>query len=77
MQAVMQIDDKLQLLIDIDDVIAFTRLGKATIYRKMQKKSKLYDASFPRPVDVCVKSNLWRYEDIKAWVSNRPMRSEA
>ena len=41
MQAVMQIDDKLQLLIDIDDVIAFTRLGKATIYRKMQKKSKL------------------------------------
>ena len=77
MQAVMQIDDKLQLLIDIDDVIAFTRLGKATIYRKMQKKGKLYDASFPRPVDVGVKSSLWRYEDIKAWVSNRPMRSAA
>lgn len=62
---------------NIDDVIAFTRLGKATIYRKMQKKSKLYDASFPRPVDVGVKSNLWCYEDIKAWVSNRPMRSAA
>ncbi len=77
MQAVMQIDDKLQLLIDIDDVIAFTRLGKATINRKMQKKSKLYDASFPRPVDVGVKTNLWRYEDVKAWVSNRPMRSAA
>ena len=77
MQAVMQIDDKLQLLIDIDDVIAFTRLGKATIYRKMQKSHKLYDASFPRPVDVGVNINLWRYEDIKAWVSNRPMRSAA
>ena len=62
MQAVMQIDDKLQLLIDIDDVIAFTRLGKATIYRKMQKKSKQY---------------VWRYEDIKSWVANRPTRSAA
>lgn len=77
MQAVMQIDDKLQLLIDIDDVIAFTRLGKATIYHKMQKKSKQYDASFPRPVDVGVKANLWRYEDIKSWVANRPTRSAA
>ena len=77
MQDVMHIDDKLQLLIDIDDLISFTRLGKATIYRKMQKKSKLYDASFPRPVDVGVKSNLWRYEDIKSWVANRPTRDAA
>ncbi|GEM_PF-5381657 len=78
MQAVMQIDDKLQLLIDIEDVCALTRLGQTSIYRKMNKRNKkLYDPSFPRPIDAGVRVNLWRYEDIKTWVANRPARDAA
>lgn len=77
MQAVMQIDDKLQLLIDIDDVSALTRLGQTSIYRKMNRKNRLFDPTFPQPIDAGVRVNLWRYEDIKAWVANRPKRNAA
>lgn len=70
MQAVMQIDDKLQLLIDIEDVSALTRLGQTSIYRKMNPKNKNFDPSFPRPVDAGVRVNLWRYDEIKSWVCN-------
>ena len=78
MKAEMRIDDKLQLLIDIEDVCSLTRLGQTSIYRKMNKKNKqMYDPSFPRPIDAGVRVNLWRYEDIKAWVANRPQCSVA
>ena len=70
MQTVMQIDDKLQLLIDIEDVSALTRLGQTSIYRKMNPKNKNFDPSFPRPVDAGVRVNLWRYDEIKSWVCN-------
>lgn len=77
MQAVMQIDDKLQLLIDIKDLCDLTRLSQTSIYRKMNKKNKQFDETFPRPVDIGVSSNYWRYEDVKRWIANRPMRSVA
>ena len=77
MQAVMQIDDKLQVLIDIEDVSALTRLGQTSIYRKLNKKSQHFDPSFPRPIDAGVRVNLWRYEEIKQWVANLPNRRAA
>lgn len=77
MKAEMNIDDKLQLLIDIDDLCELTRLSQSTIYRKMNPKDRRFDATFPMPVDIGVNNNFWRYEDVKNWVANRPMRVAA
>ncbi len=74
MQAVMTIDDKLQLLIDISDLCDLTRMSQTSIYRKMKKTNKLYDPSFPLPVDLGLKTNYWRYEDVKNWIANRPAK---
>ncbi len=75
MQAVSKIDEQFQLLLSIEDISALTRMGRATIYRKMDRKHRNFDPTFPRPIDVGVATTLWRYNDIKEWVLNRPCKA--
>lgn len=74
MEAVMQINGEMQLMIDKFKVAEICNMSVTTIFRKTNKRYSQYDPTFPLPVDAGVNTNLWRYKDIVEWVANRPSR---
>ncbi len=51
-------------LLDIKEVKKLTKLSENTIRRLIKQRK------FPSPVNVGVKVNRWREEDIKKWMKN-------
>ena len=74
MEAVMQINGEMQLMIDKFKVAEICNMSVKTIFRKTNKRYSRYDPTFPLPVDAGVNTNLWRYKDIVEWVANRPSK---
>ena len=58
-------------LVRLSELIELIRLGRSTIYDKMDPKSKRYDATFPRPVKIGVSAIAWRLTEIQIWVDSR------
>ena len=55
-------------LLTIAEVMGAVRLGRSTIYRRLQQNS------FPKPLDLGGKV-AWRRSDIEAWVASRGERT--
>lgn len=58
-------------LVRLSELIELIRLGRSTIYDKMDPKSKRYDATFPRPIKIGVSAIAWRLTEIQIWVDSR------
>lgn len=52
-------------LLRLPAVMAFTSLGKSSIYSKVQT------SEFPAPVRLSVRAVAWREEDVVEWVATR------
>ena len=50
-----------------------TRVGlsRSTIYDKISPKSKTYDPSFPKPIDLGERAVGWLEHEIDAWIQAR------
>jgi prophage regulatory protein len=55
-------------LIPIRDVIGFTSLSRASIYVRLNKKSRFYDSTFPRPIKLGRRS-AWDLGEIQVWIA--------
>lgn len=58
-------------LVRLSELTEIIRLGRSTIYDKMDPKSNRYDATFPRPVKIGVSAIAWRLTEIQIWVDSR------
>lgn len=46
-------------------------LSRSTIYEKMNKESRRYDVSFPKPIKLSNSAIGWLVCDIEHWLRNR------
>lgn len=52
-------------LIDLKEVLPRTRVGRATIYRWMEK------GQFPKPLKLSESMVRWREADLERWISEK------
>lgn len=58
-------------LILLPTVCKKIRLGKSTIYSKINPKSKYYDPSFPKSVKISDSRIAWIEEEINEWIRGK------
>jgi prophage regulatory protein len=55
------------------EVEAHTKLGRSTLYSKLNPKDRGYDPSFPIPVRISTGGGIrWLQSEIEAWIASRP-----
>jgi len=62
------------ILLRLSDVLHRTGLSRSTVYLKINRKSKYFDASFPRPVPLSsgIRGGVaWPLSEIEQWISSR------
>lgn len=61
-------------LIRLPDVIARTSLSRSSIYARLDRRSRSFDASFPRPVKLSAATRgsvAWVLQEIEGWIAGR------
>lgn len=58
-------------IMNIKDVIEFTRLSRSTIYELCNPKSEYFDASFPKQVKLTQNRVGWLAEEINDWIQSK------
>lgn len=65
-------------MLSIKDVIHYTGLSRSTIYEMIDEKSKRYDPTFPKKVQITAARVTWVASEIADWIntkiSERPMQ---
>ena len=62
------------ILIRLNDVLRRTGISRSSVYLKINKKSKYFDATFPRPVPLSsgIRGGVaWSLSEIEQWISSR------
>ncbi|WP_392563571.1 AlpA family phage regulatory protein [Orbus wheelerorum] len=55
----------------ISELVKFIGVSRSMIYLYLNKKSKYYNAEFPRPIKLSERSVGWKYEDIERFINSR------
>lgn len=63
--------DVMPQLIPLQEVIKYTGLSRATIYRLIDEKSDSYDPSFPKKVQISQVRIAWVASEISDWINNK------
>lgn len=63
--------DVMPQLIPLQEVIKYTGLSRATIYRLIDEKSDSYDPSFPKKVQLSQVRIAWVASEISDWINNK------
>lgn len=58
-------------LIPIAEVIKFTGLSRATIYRMIDEKSDHYDPTFPKKVQLSQVRIAWVASEVAEWIHHK------
>ena len=58
-------------IINIDAVIELTGLSRSTIYELINSKSKYYDATCPKKVNLTVNRVGWVAKEVNDWIESR------
>ena len=61
-------------IIRLPELINIVGYSRASIYNRINKKSKFYDANFPRPISLSStgKGSVgWLAEDVQVWLEAR------
>lgn len=68
MKAIYPTDYPLHKIINIRQVIECTGLSRSTIYEIMNPKSKYYDETFPKQVNLTTSRVGWLASEINDWI---------
>ncbi|WP_151830251.1 helix-turn-helix transcriptional regulator [Acinetobacter junii] len=55
-------------ILRLKEVIGFTGVSRSVIYEKLNKKSKSYDPSFPKPIKLSLNAVGWFEHEIIQWL---------
>lgn len=58
-------------LISINEVMKYTGLSRASIYRMNDETSKSYDATFPKKVQLSEVRVAWVASEIAEWINSK------
>lgn len=58
-------------IINLKQVILFTGISRATIYTMMDPKSKYYDKTFPKQVQLTIGRVGWSAFEIHQWIESK------
>ncbi|MDI4479538.1 AlpA family phage regulatory protein [Moraxella osloensis] len=58
-------------LIPLQEVIKYTGLSRATIYRLIDEKSDSYDPSFPKKVQLSQVRIAWVASEVADWINDK------
>ncbi len=61
----IQQNETVPRLLKLDEVMNMTGLSKSSVYHQMNK------GTFPRPINIGVKSVAWLETDIQLWIKNK------
>lgn len=61
----------MQSILRISDLVKMIGLSRSMIYLYLNKKSKYYNAEFPRPIKLSERAIGWKYEDVINYVNTR------
>lgn len=64
-------NNNLTKIIRLRELIQVIGLSRSTIYEKLNKASRRYDASFPAPIKLSNCAIGWRISDVDAWITER------
>jgi len=59
-------------LLRCKEVLALTKLSRATLYAKLAPSDPSSDKTFPVPIRVGARSVRWLASEIDAWIASRP-----
>ncbi len=59
-------------VIRLEELLRLVALGRATVYDRINPKSKRFDPSFPRPIKLGAASVGWSLNEVMAWIAARP-----
>lgn len=59
-------------VIRLKELLRLIALSRATVYERINPKSKRFDPSFPRPIKLGAASVGWSLNDVMAWIAARP-----
>lgn len=62
--------------IDKEQVIAFFKLNKTLIHKKLDPDSEEYDESFPEPIYISPRKPVWLLSELTAWQENLKAKRE-
>nr|WP_282849108.1 AlpA family phage regulatory protein [Moraxella osloensis] len=63
--------DVMPQLIPLQEVIKYTGLSRATIYRLIDEKSDSYDPSFPKKVQLSQVRIAWVASEVADWINDK------
>ncbi|MCX0428574.1 MULTISPECIES: helix-turn-helix transcriptional regulator [Aeromonas] len=59
-------------VIRLKELLRLIALSRATVYDRINPKSKRFDPSFPRPIKLGAASVGWSLNEVMAWIAERP-----
>ncbi|OEC51251.1 MULTISPECIES: AlpA family transcriptional regulator [unclassified Aeromonas] len=59
-------------VIRLKELLRLIALSRATVYDRINPKSKRFDPSFPRPIKLGAASVGWSLNEVMAWIAARP-----
>ncbi|WP_245193997.1 helix-turn-helix transcriptional regulator [Aeromonas jandaei] len=59
-------------IIRLKELLQLIALSRATVYDRLNPKSKRFDPSFPRPIKLGAASVGWSLNEVMAWIAARP-----
>lgn len=59
-------------IISLKELLQLIALSRATVYDRLNPKSKRFDPSFPRPIKLGAASVGWSLNEVMAWIAARP-----
>lgn len=59
------------VIINLRAVIKKTAMSRSTIYSKGDKKHRLYDSTFPKPIKLSARGIGWVESEVNAWIESR------
>lgn len=62
---------RMNQIIRLKEVIAFTGISRSAIYGKLNPQSKNYDATFPKPIKLSVNCVGWSAWEIHQWIEDK------
>lgn len=74
MNAIHPTDYPLHKIINIRQVIGCTGLSRSTIYEIINPKSKYYDETFPKQVNLTTSRVGWLASEINDWIESKIAR---
>lgn len=59
-------------IIRLKELLQLIALSRATVYDRLNPKSKRFAPSFPRPIKLGAASVGWSLNEVMAWIAARP-----